>query len=746
MRLLKFAGFMAALAGGLLSAPAFSLLGPINEGYQVPEIGYGLPGDIGAPKNIGEEYRWNTPVVYYAFDQTFLDYFGTNGVKEVERSIALLNALTNTGFSALDLNQFPMEATRYNGRAAQLQLVDLKTQALRVMLEELGLAESDRYVWTLRSRFAQTGLSCPFMIYYVIMRNFDPFTFAPTPYINGVLYTYQIMEICTGENPLGVTYNFSVDPTAVNASAMTSEAANWKGYHVVALSRDDVGGLRYLYRTNNVNWETLSQDSEQFTANRGQAQLFFSSNLWTFAQAAMTNNGPALEALYPGLIVAGTTNIYTNIWVEDIFAYFTNAPWQPVDAYPQLVIETNRTLTVQTHYIHTFANVYTATITNGQPQLIQLTSIPTNHSKIRVELQTIATTNSPWMPSDTVVVRQDTSYVYSNGVAGDFFILPTNACSAELISLQATLTSRVTNSLLVATNTITYISSDNSSNNVSTTNYFAQNSVTTEKNRVWLGYPVECGTTNTTVSLRQGIDRLQFRRASYDSLLGHFFEPITNYYTSFEVTNSQAIARQVRRVVIDPDFLFASSDLVVGDVINVYHRTDTSNFSTNVLAELAGPGTIEPNIRIGFNRVGPILENVYDPGQVNSGLGQAQARTNAWIWASFDASTNEPVIYPNGTSPGDVESIILFQILSSDLPQGRVGLPYTCQLDATGGQKPYSWAPAVGSMPLPLGLTLSSSGLISGAPAESGDFSFSVTLTEAGARTTTRTLKLHINP
>jgi hypothetical protein len=30
------------------------------------------------------------------------------------------------------------------------------------------------------------------MVYYVIMRNFDPIMYTPSPYVNGVLYTYQI--------------------------------------------------------------------------------------------------------------------------------------------------------------------------------------------------------------------------------------------------------------------------------------------------------------------------------------------------------------------------------------------------------------------------------------------------------------------------------------------------------------------------------------------------------------------------
>src|SRR5690606_21956067 len=55
---------------------AFSLLGP-HEDWQTPTLGYNPFGeDRGAPKNLGEEYRWNLPVITYGFDRAFMDYFG----------------------------------------------------------------------------------------------------------------------------------------------------------------------------------------------------------------------------------------------------------------------------------------------------------------------------------------------------------------------------------------------------------------------------------------------------------------------------------------------------------------------------------------------------------------------------------------------------------------------------------------------------------------------------------------------
>jgi hypothetical protein len=90
---------------GLQGARAFSLLGPdqqylgiptsFGDAWQIPEIGYnplnnGGPPPYGAPpyiidglltgpKNLGEEYRRNTPVIYYACNANFLDYFGGGG-------------------------------------------------------------------------------------------------------------------------------------------------------------------------------------------------------------------------------------------------------------------------------------------------------------------------------------------------------------------------------------------------------------------------------------------------------------------------------------------------------------------------------------------------------------------------------------------------------------------------------------------------------------------------------------------
>src|SRR6266513_1925473 len=147
LRLLKRISWVALLAAGAQTSFGFALLGPFNELYQVREIFYQVPGDIGGPKNIGEEYRRNTPVLYYSFDANFLDYFGARGVEAIEQAIAVYNDLAPVSQYSAELNEFPLEASRQNYEAEALSLTDLKSTTMNMLIEQLGLAEPDRYTW-----------------------------------------------------------------------------------------------------------------------------------------------------------------------------------------------------------------------------------------------------------------------------------------------------------------------------------------------------------------------------------------------------------------------------------------------------------------------------------------------------------------------------------------------------------------------------------------------------------------------
>ncbi len=84
-------------------------------------------------------------------------------------------------------------------------------------------------------------------------------------------------------------------------------------------------------------------------------------------------------------------------------------------------------------------------------------------------------------------------------------------------------------------------------------------------------------------------------------------------------------------------------------------------------------------------------------------------------------------------------------VATSSLPSGNQGTAYVSQLSATGGVPPYNWA--VGSStPLPAGLTLSSSGLLSGTPGAASSATYGFTVTDSAKNTATAGLKLVVNP
>lgn len=86
------------------------------------------------------------------------------------------------------------------------------------------------------------------------------------------------------------------------------------------------------------------------------------------------------------------------------------------------------------------------------------------------------------------------------------------------------------------------------------------------------------------------------------------------------------------------------------------------------------------------------------------------------------------------------------QITNSALPGGNVGMPYSAQLAATGGQPPYAWQLATNSPALPPGLTLSSSGLLAGTPELFSSANLKLTVIDANSALDETTLLLVINP
>jgi len=66
-----------------------------------------------------------------------------------------------------------------------------------------------------------------------------------------------------------------------------------------------------------------------------------------------------------------------------------------------------------------------------------------------------------------------------------------------------------------------------------------------------------------------------------------------------------------------------------------------------------------------------------------------------------------------------VNAAIPLSIITTSLPSGRVGVPYSVTLMATGGNPPYRWSKFGGGRPPP-GLSFSSTGVLSGTPTRAG--------------------------
>ena len=62
--------------------------------------------------NLGEEYRWNSPIVTYSYDESFLNYFGSNGVVAIEKGMDILNSIPSA--SSIKTNYPPSSAEENN--------------------------------------------------------------------------------------------------------------------------------------------------------------------------------------------------------------------------------------------------------------------------------------------------------------------------------------------------------------------------------------------------------------------------------------------------------------------------------------------------------------------------------------------------------------------------------------------------------------------------------------------------------
>jgi hypothetical protein len=739
---------------------AFSIGGPFNDSsstgtapgiWQVRDLGYniGERGDIMGPHNLGEEYRRNVITNYYSYDQAFLDYYGSNGVWNVDQAFAILNGVQPVSTYSTDLSEVPLDTRRDNYRGAADNLFDLKSEVLSLMIEQMGLTDPLRYTWCLHNRNA--GAACPIgNDYYVIKRNFDIVDsdlsqLQYSSYVNGVLYSYYIQEYCTAPPPgsgLSEAIDFPVDPIGLtlfrpvaNLGASISSIGLLPGFFFTGLTRDDVAGLRYLYRSGNVNWEGMPTNTVVFTTNNtpGNLSLLVTSNLTDLVQFSFTNTDAAVQARFPNILITSTLPSLQTIVTTNQVAFFTNYPWSPAGV-TTLVVANTYTTNVQFVFQRTFGNVVTnyLEITNGY--VFTNNNVFTNGTPLtNVVVTTITTNIGTTVGGDPFGIHNSTNVFTNvtvtasvqNQVMGDYFIIPANTCSFLLLSNVLTQTFPITNTI-IATNPVV---GGAAPTNIS---FFSQTFITYWTNHSIAYFPVTCP--SNEVTLRRGIEKVYFVRRDFDSLLGQFFYPQTNTFNMTIVTNSRDVVQTYQRVTTQPDFLLNARDLTVGPAGGRFFQISVRNINyttNNELTGLAGPGTIDPSTTITLDKTGPLFFNQYTNQIVRlDQLSQIGLPT----WASFDDSTNAPVLYPDGVSITNLENQLLIQLLPAAAPQGEVGVFYDFQFGGAGGAPPYTFSLTPFSPALPPGLSLAANGTLSGTPTADNTYDFIVRITDANGR------------
>ena len=801
-----------SLLGPLSSQPGGETWQSIVIGYDQAGVDYSgtIPGgpswldDIGGPHNLGEEYRRSTPVIYYAYDASFqaADYFGLEAVTNIDGAFGIINSLTNVDTYSPDLSEFPLTSQEYNYTAKGLYLTDLKSIMLHLLVEQLGLADAGRYTWTLHGR--APGPACPVTaVYDVVQRNFDIVPSSQgqvqySPYVNGALLSYYIAEICSGPPPeLSSTVPYLTDPEAplfgpVSANTFLGDDLGLEfgssgglglfglhlpvvyglqiGGYYTGLTRDDVAGLRYLIQTNNINYEPIPASSLWFnvvTNFDSLAQTTFPSTTATnisgtnggfyvfdgtygygdygfLVATSLTNSPAALQALYPGLQIdfANSTATMRSVTNWTFTQYFTNAGYG--STYPPqltLVTVSNPIVVWQQTFSTRFANVFTNNVrTNTTYQLQTITVQPTPGQPYPAAPQTNVTTTT----------------VKSSIPSGDFFLLPmfhTNVCPLDIISVGLPRVIGVTNVLSsTSTNVVTPTNSASFASTLIQVNYFT--------NYSWVIQPVNCGEISNAPNYYQGIGRVRFQKVEYDSILGRMNPPQTNYYSmvSFDPATSQLHQQRFVRVINQPDILIGAEDISAPNTVNFTVLRNIGFNASQIIGNLKGPGLIDAPTSFIFNKVGPNYFNgpfqdglsYLNPSEVNE-----TTQMPGLQWASYDGSTNVPVVYPNGTSIQEYQDQLLVQL--SSVPAGPLvgttNAPANYQFNATGGNfvPPFTWSASGHPIAqgilygLPPGLSLSSSGLLSGTATAKGTYDFVLTLVDSNGRNVNWDLSITIN-
>ncbi len=420
-------GYSFALLG---PSPATGQTNPAIDWQNSANLDFNIAGiEIGGIVNIGEEYRWVTPEVTYAFDESFLNFFGQEGVKAVNKSFDILNAIPDYDSLSSNLTEYPLGVYRTHSQAESLGVLDMSTITLGLMMEQLGLANPLYYMYSIRQ--VNNIANSTNQVFTVILRNFDPVTSEPTNRLNGELYNYSIRT----NSFRGQRYTNAVEvprssPFLRNLPLSALDVTS--GGYVSSLSRDDIGGLRYIYRTNNVNIESLPTDAELLLRDTNAIQFIESVELDFFAENTVetTNSAADIAALFGYVDIL---SVQTNIVIQGVTNYSTFFTNYPGTNFTRQVIPVVVNVPM-TNFTYEIGNIFT------------------NKEFVGVDIrnQTVEVTAGPFVPGvgslQTNVVTNSTMTIARPN--GEIILMPPNVVDIDIIETNFTVRVERTNSLI----------------------------------------------------------------------------------------------------------------------------------------------------------------------------------------------------------------------------------------------------------------------------------------------------------
>lgn len=753
----------------------FAFLGPFfgpDATWQVKAIGYDLSayenfsdpgsptwlGDIGGPKNISEPYRRNCTVLYYAYDNTFQRYFGAQGMTNSDLAFSMMNSVFDAHPNGVDgystnLAEFPFNSEQFNGQAQGLYLTDIKSVILHMLVEQLGLAEPERYTWTLFERYLPPGGVCPVDEFYLLgQRNYNSFDqplSGPqtgtiySPYVNNILYSYGIIEVCSPATVQGwnaVAVPFSTDPTIPEYTAVA--ANNYEGLgnddgfggvgglqvggYYTGLTEDDVAGLRWLMSSNTIDYELPTSGSELEVTNN-TLQPLTTLPLGPLLQFAATNPPSAVLAAFPNLVIDNVSSNYTLVTNPIVISYFTNAYGQPANDTTYFVVATNGyTYAWQTNYVYTFANMVIFSYSSNTP----------------AQLQTIWLSAPYGSGLGTIYTNVTYQNITLNQPSGQYYLVPTNSCGFDIA---------YTNKLNVFAGTYTNAVIATATNvGVVDTGFVGTESIVENLTNSFLQY-YECDFETSGPAYYRGVQHIQFVRVDdMDPTTFQFPVPMTNTYSMVMVSNGASYVQTFQRVVTTPDILLTAFPDIAGNTFDGTVTRTAPTFETGAVPPGAnGPGTIDGQVNFDFNDVGTAWWN--GPfGDGDSTLTGPQSPVNqttgtpAQQWGSFDGSTNTPIVYPTGASIQELEAQMVIAISPSTLPNATTNQFYSVTFSATGGNPNSSGNYIWSATNLPTGLYFNGSTLY-GYPETNGTFDLTIQVSDYSNPPKTVTMPYTLN-